>query len=91
MNSHRIRKGDLVEFTDIWIQNYPPARTELIRFGIAVEDEDDTHSAKVMIKDGSIVKAPFVYAYGWAGWIPEELKKVVNEFWAKLEKEEDDG
>jgi hypothetical protein len=75
----KFEKGDLVEFTDEYYTYYPPSDTTKIKFGVVVEDTNDD-SPRVMIADRSIVIAKIVYAYKWAGWIPEELEEIWEEF-----------
>lgn len=79
-----IKKGSMVEFTDKHYMNYPPEDTSVIKYGIAIEDESN-HTVKVKRGDGSIEVARYIHAYGWAGWVPDELQKLIEESWEQLE------
>jgi hypothetical protein len=67
----KIKKGNAVEFTRDYRQNYTMGTGE---YGIAVEDERSDHSVTVELKDGSTYRARHIHAYAWMGWIPEELE-----------------
>lgn len=72
-----IKRGDLVEFSDRHYHNYPPADPSLIRYGVAIEDaRTDNSPVRVETADGSIFTARYIYASGWAGWMPEDLESV---------------
>jgi hypothetical protein len=69
-----IKKGDAVEFTDNYYQNYPPKDKSVIKFGVALEDENDG-TVKVETSKG-IEIARYIYAYAWSGWMPEDLEEI---------------
>lgn len=67
----RIQKGHPVEFTREYVSNYVVGEGE---FGIAVENERTDNTVCVELADGTHYLAKHIHAYGWAGWIPEELE-----------------
>lgn len=75
-----IKRGDIVEFTDDYYQNYPPVDTSVIRYGVAIEDTSLDEPVRVKVPDGSIVVAKYIHAHSWTGWIPEGLESIVEEF-----------
>ncbi len=77
--SIHIHKGDLVEFTDKFIRDYPPTDTSVIRYGVAMADYPANVPVLVKLADGKTVYAVHIHAYGWAGWMPEDLEEVWNE------------
>jgi len=80
MTMSRIKRGDLVEFTDAYYQHYPPSDASLIRYGVAIEDERAAGApVTVKIADGSEVLASHIYSYAWAGWVPEGLEEILRE------------
>lgn len=75
--TEQIRKGNLVEFTDHFYTNYPPEDTSVIRYGVAIEDSGAAfRECKVKLASGLIVKAGYIHAYGWSGWIPDGLEEI---------------
>lgn len=71
-----INRGDLVEFTDKYYTDYPPKDTSVIRYGVAMENEQSDRTVKVALANGSWCIATHIHAYAWIGWIPEELEEV---------------
>lgn len=68
-----IKKGDPVEFTRESTRTHALGSGEV---GIAIESERDDHSVTVELADGSTYRAQHIHAYGWGGWMPEELEAV---------------
>lgn len=90
-----IKRGDLIEFTDENYFDYPPADTSVIRYGVAIEDEQGVNPrngapiVRVECADGSICLPRYIHASSWAGWIPEDLEPVAEKY-APFEPCDDD-
>ena len=77
-----IHKGDLVEFTNGFHLDYTMGDPELANFGVATEAESNDRSVSVELANGVIklLQSWQIMAYGWSGWMPEALEKVLEKY-----------
>jgi hypothetical protein len=69
-----IKKGNPVEFSRSAKRIHTMGEGEI---GIAIEDERADRTVTVELADGSTFLARHIHAYGWSGWLPEELETVL--------------
>ncbi len=82
--SATIKKGDLVEFTRTPVRHYTMGDGEV---GVATEDERPDGSVRVELANRSTFQARYIHAYGWGGWMPEDIEPI----WAKYHGGDDYG
>lgn len=67
-----LKRGSLVEFTDTYHRQYPPEDDTLVKFGISTKIQPVDNCEVRTIRGVEIAR--YVYAYDWAGWMPESLE-----------------
>lgn len=66
-----VKKGEFVEYTDKYYRDYPPEDDSVIKYGVCLRDSDSTNPVPVETVNGTDT-AMYIYACGWAGWVPDE-------------------
>jgi hypothetical protein len=78
-----IKRGQLVEYSKEYHRNWPPEDESKQLFGVCLEDTNNLHQVKVITKDNKQEVAEHIYAFGWAGWMPDYLEEIHHKIYTE--------